>query len=144
MVPFSSENLEGRYAMHWNRFVFFCKLNWASLCFDSFTGMTCLLEVSSFMNGVCHPNVSYKEFLALVLTWNADRWVWMGLLSIYLFILRIDKGGNIFTREIHFTEGIQDLFWKKNIPSVARDVIFSKPVKNPQGKVNFPSKKITS
>ena len=127
MSTFPSENSEGSYDIHWNRFVSFSKLNWASLCFDSFTGMTCLLEVSSFMNGVCHPNVSYKEFLALVLTWNADRWVWMGsLLSIYLFILRIDKGGNLFTREIHFTEGIWDWFWENNILSVARDVIFPK------------------
>ena len=28
-----------------------------------------------------------------------------GVISIYLLILRIDKGGNFFTRENHFTEG---------------------------------------
>ena len=66
------------------------------------------------------------------------------LISIYLTILRMNKGGNFFTREIHFTEGIRDWFWKNNIPSVARDVIFPKPVKNPRGEVNFPGKKITS
>ena len=64
------------------------------------------------------------------------------LLSIYLFILRIDKGGNLFTREIHFTEGIWDWFWENNILSVARDVIFPKPAENPPGEVNFPGKKL--
>ena len=65
-------------------------------------------------------------------------------ISIFLLILRIDKGGNFFTREIHFTKGIRDWFWENNIPSVARDVIFPKPVENPRGEVNFPGKKITS
>ena len=65
-------------------------------------------------------------------------------LSIYLLILRIDKGGNFFTRENHFTEGNWDWFGENNIPSVARDVIFPKPVEIPQGKVIFPGKKITT
>ena len=52
--------------------------------------------------------------------------------------------GNFFTREIHFTSGILDWFWKNNIPRYARDVIFPQPVSNPLGKVNFPGKKITS
>ena len=66
------------------------------------------------------------------------------VISIYLLILRIDKGGNFFTRENHFTEGNWDWFGENNIPSVARDVIFPKPVEIPQGKVIFPGKKIAS
>ena len=46
------------------------------------------------------------------------------LISIYLNILRINKGRNFFTREIHFTEGIRDWFWKNNIPSEA-GILFS-------------------
>ena len=64
--------------------------------------------------------------------------------SIYLLILRIDKGGNFFTRENHFTKGNCDWFGENNILSIARDVIFPKPVEIPQGKVIFPGKKITS
>ena len=46
--------------------------------------------------------------------------------------------------KIHFTEGIRDWFGENNIPSIARDVIFPKPVEVPQGKVIFPDNKITS
>ena len=59
------------------------------------------------------------------------------VLSIYALILRIYKGGNFFIRENHFTKGNRDWFWENNIPSIARDVIFSKPVKVPQGKAIF-------
>ena len=57
----------------------------------------------------------------------------MYVISIYLPILRIDKGGNFFTRENHFTKGNRDWFGENNIPSAARDVIFPKPVEIPRG-----------
>ena len=65
-------------------------------------------------------------------------------LSIYALVLRIYKGGNFLIRENHFTKGNQDWFGENNIPSIARDVIFPKPVKVPRGKVIFPDNKITS
>ena len=66
------------------------------------------------------------------------------VISIYLLVSRIDTGGNFFIRENHFTKGNQDWFEENNIPSVARDVIFLKPVEIPRGKVIFPDKKIIS
>ena len=69
---------------------------------------------------------------------------YMFLISIYALVLRIYKGGNFFIRENHFTKGNRDWFGENNIPSVARDVIFSKPVEVPRGKVIFPDDKITS
>ena len=66
------------------------------------------------------------------------------ILSIYLLILRIDKGGHFFIRENNFTKGNRDWFGENNIPSAAKDVIFPKPAEIPWGKVIFPGKKITS
>ena len=63
--------------------------------------------------------------------WNLLKWG----KTTYLTILRIDLEGNFFTRENHFTLGILDLFGKNNMPHVAWDVIFPKPVSNPLGKV---------
>ena len=47
-------------------------------------------------------------------------------------------------RENHFIKGNRDWFEENNIPSVARDVIFPKPVEVPCGKVIFSDNKITS
>ena len=64
--------------------------------------------------------------------------------TTYQLILRINSGGNFFTRENYFTLGNLDWFGENNIPCYARDVIFPKPVSIPLGKVIFPGKKITS
>ena len=60
----------------------------------------------------------------------------------YALVLRIDLGGNFVIRENHFTLGNLDWFEENNIPSVARDVTFPKPVNVSQGKVIFPDKEL--
>ena len=64
--------------------------------------------------------------------------------TTYQLILRIDSGGNFFTRENYFTLGNLDWFGENNIPRYARDVIFPKPVSVPLGKLIFPDKKLPS
>ena len=43
--------------------------------------------------------------------------------------------------ENHLSRQTKTDLGKNNIPSIARDIIFSKPVTVPQGKVIFPHKK---
>ena len=60
------------------------------------------------------------------------------MITIYALKMTIDKGWKVFLPgKITLPRGIKTCW-------VARDVIFPKPVKIPQGKVIFSGKKITS
>ena len=66
-------------------------------------------------------------------------------ITIYIPNLKIEKGGKVDIRDFHFSQGISRLFCEYFIPSVARDEIFTKQSRNPEGKVkipdvNFPSR----
>ena len=54
---------------------------------------------------------------------------------IYIPNLKIDKGGKVEIRDFHFSQGFSRLFCVYFIPSVARDEIFTKQSRKPEGKV---------